>query len=686
MAYDFSQVQSYSLLAGAQDVRVTVTDARGTVVAAPDLTGNVLIDLSTDPRVAAAGSGRSGFVEGRRQDGTLSAYRPVADLGWSVVAEVPRGTAFSGVTRLRHVVAGTAGVLVLALIAGAGLFLRLSARQRRSAAATAAANARLEQQALDLANARDLAEEASRLKSAFVANMSHEIRTPMNGVLGMTQLLSEADLPAVHREQAALAHRSAQALVTVLDDVLDFSKIEAGQLHLEFVDVDLRSLVDDAPRLFGTPAREKGLRLTSFVAPEVPAQVATDPTRLRQVLLNLIGNAVKFTEQGNVRIEVTREAELERSTAIRFAVVDTGIGVAAEQQDMLFEPFRQAEDSTTRRYGGTGLGLAISSQLVSLLGGTLAVTSVPGLGSTFYFTLVLSSSAGPDEPEAGDRESWRPVGEPASERPLLLLAEDNPVNQKVAQGQLNALGYRVHVVDDGAAAVEAVRRANYAAVLMDCQMPRMDGYQATREIRRSEIPHQRVPIIAVTASAMKTDRERCLAVGMDDHLAKPVRLPLLAETLARWVRPAGSEGGSSPATNALPVDDAVAGDATACDATDLLDPDVLADLGTLPAADLESVVDSYLAASTDRLIALRASLDEPDELTRLAHSLKGSSASVAAARMAALAAELEALGRATVEADALLDRGEVATLLDRLDGEFRLVRPVLRRALLGASA
>jgi PAS domain S-box-containing protein len=539
------------------------------------------------------------------------------------------------------------------------------------------ANERLEQLTHDLAVARDLAGEASRMKSAFVANMSHEIRTPINGVLGMTQLLSTADLPATQHEQAMLAHRSAEALVTVLEDVLDFARIEAGELNLEVVDVELRTIVDDTVRLFSGPATGKGLQLSASVDPQVPVWVTTDPTRLRQVLLNLVGNAVKFTEQGSVWIEVTREASFAGSEAIRIAVLDTGIGISPDQQLLLLEPFRQAEESATRRYGGAGLGLAISSAVIALLGGSLVLDSRPGAGSSFSFTLVLSSPAQPPHLPAPRGR----VANPRQDRPLLLVAEDNLVNQKVAQGQLASLGYRVDVVPDGVAAVEAARTGDYAAVLMDCQMPRMDGYQATQEIRRAEKPGHRVPIIAVTASALPADRERCLGVGMDDHLAKPVQLSLLAATLERWIAP-------EPTSTATPARPAVDGESG--DTAEQLDDEILSDLATLPTETLASLLDSYFLVTAERLTALRNTAVGGDdvgwtrEITGLAHAMKGSSASLAARRMAEVAAELEQLGRGSLETNELLDPQRVDALLGRLEHEFSQVQPVLQRALLGS--
>lgn len=672
LSYDLSSLQSYAEMADAQGIHLVVTDRAGVVVADPRTNGNALTSAAGDPRIVAAQRGRTGTTVSVGGSGTVGAYAPLDPAsGWAVVAEVPTGVAFAGFADFRRMLLGTAGVLGLALLVGSVLLQRFRAGQQVADRELRTSNTRLEQQAVDLANARDLAEEASRLKSAFVANMSHEIRTPMNGVLGLTQLLAdEPDLSPTQREQAQLAHRSAQALLAVLDDVLDFSKIEAGQLDVESVEVDLRDLVDDAVRLFAGAAEEKGLRLFGTVDAMLPAVVLTDPTRLRQVLLNLVGNAVKFTESGTVRVEVTHEAVLGRAIAVRFAVADTGIGIEKAAQSLLFQPFRQAEDSTTRRYGGTGLGLAISSGLVELLGGSLDVFSQPGSGSTFFFTLLLSSpSASEGAPPAQRKPATVPAPDDAG--PLLLLAEDNPVNQRVARGQLAALGYRVDVVADGLAAVEAARTGRYAAVLMDCQMPRMDGYQATARIREQEQASdtRRVPIIAVTASAMRADRDRCLAVGMDDHLAKPVRLPLLAETLGRWLSDPYAQDGRA-------VDEVL-------HAGDLVDADIVTDLNTLPAEDLNAVLDSWSEATAERVDELRRPL-EVEVLTRLAHTVKGSSAAVGARRLAAVAAELEQLGRRAMEQATAPDPLDAAALIDRLDDEFRLVQPILTATLRGS--
>jgi two-component system, sensor histidine kinase and response regulator len=383
---------------------------------------------------------------------------------------------------------------------------------------------------------------ASHAKSEFLANMSHEIRTPMNGVLGMVNFLLETDLTTEQRDFASTIKVSADALLFIINDILDFSKIEAGKMTLEKVGFDLRETVKSTIELLTSQAQGKGINLTYTIKQDTCTSVLGDPTRLRQILLNLLGNAIKFTTQGKVWLEIIPLHETADKIQLQFLVHDTGIGISEEAQKNLFQSFTQADASTTRKYGGTGLGLAISRKLVELMGGALNVSSRLGQGSTFSFTLQLPKQkigVTGDRPPVADFEYSARARAIASsvvpEETRVLLAEDGKINQLVAVRLLQQLGCRVDIANNGLEAVEAWRKNQYRIILMDCQMPEMDGYEATRRIRELEAKQNSKPtqIIALTASTMEGDRELCLAAGMNDFTSKPISKQALDAALKK---------------------------------------------------------------------------------------------------------------------------------------------------------
>ncbi|MFZ5593726.1 MAG: ATP-binding protein [Pseudomonadota bacterium] len=381
--------------------------------------------------------------------------------------------------------------------------------------------------------ARDAALNAARFKTQFLANMSHEIRTPMNGILGALELLSNIPDPEQHREYIDIAHRSAQSLLSLLNDILDLSKIEAGCLTLETVDFNLGRLVDDVISLFTLSAQAKGLRLTSDIGRNVPSYIRGEPTRLRQVLSNLLGNAIKFTEHGSVSLAITVDSAQPSGSGneviLSISVSDTGIGIPKEHQTQIFDAFAQADASTTRRYGGTGLGLAICKRLVEAMGGRLAVESTPGTGSRFSFDL-RTINASPPQPAAVNLPNV------LDRRHKVLVVEDNAVNLKVAVAMLTKLGCaNLDIAENGRQAVDAVLTQKYDLVLMDCQMPVLDGYEAARQIRAAEGSERHTTIVALTAGCLADQRRECLESGMDDFICKPVRLEQLSEVIRRWL-------------------------------------------------------------------------------------------------------------------------------------------------------
>jgi signal transduction histidine kinase/CheY-like chemotaxis protein/HPt (histidine-containing phosphotransfer) domain-containing protein len=581
-----------------------------------------------------------GALDYRRVARFLGGWLPVSAILLCIaLAAIPHGTV-NGI----DIAAWGAALVVIASIARQ----RILIARERTASLRLAGEERLRAD-------KEAAEAANLAKNSFVAIMSHEIRTPMNAILGNAGLLMDAELGPAERESLEAIESAGQALLAVLNDILDFSKIEAERMELESIGFAPATVIRSVISLFGLQAKERGIDLVAEIDPSIPVMLAGDPHRISQVLSNLVGNAVKFTVKGGVAVRALVEDRTPSETVLRFEIADTGLGIDPVTCARLFEPFVQGDSSTTRRFGGTGLGLTICRKLVGLMGGEIGVDSAPGVGSTFWFTARLASTT---DAEVGEvlaaNENANRTAELAGLR--VLVAEDNAANQRLVERLLARLGAQATIVVDGLEAVAAARSGAFDVVLMDCHMPRMDGYDATRAIRAEGLS---IAVVAVTASAMTGDRERCLAAGMNDYLAKPIVVAKLEAALLRCLPGATNVGPVAAAALAAVAEFDTSGALDQAQISELLSLDPDGTLGFLPA-----MFESFEATLAETLPGIRAALadDDPEQLEDSAHKLKGVAANLGMRHVHDATARLVALARSgtTQGGDALLETLEAA--------------------------